>query len=71
MLPQVVFTPANLAPRQPTAVNARKCTQATVSRPRVRELRRALTLVERETTNYTQAIARGDFFSLEQALVAA
>lgn len=54
-----------------TVVNARLRAQAQVSRPRIKELRRALTLVDREIANYTRAIAKGDFSSLEQALTAA
>jgi hypothetical protein len=42
----------------------------TVSRPRIQELRRALTLVDREIANYTRAVAKGDFSSLEQAIAA-
>ncbi len=54
-----------------TAVNARLRPQATAARPRVRELRCALTQVEREVSNYTRAIGRGDFASLATALRAA
>jgi hypothetical protein len=39
--------------------------------PRVRELRRMLTLVTREIETYGRAVARGDFASLERALGAA
>ncbi len=70
LLLQVVLTPATLD-RLLTAVNAKLRAQATATRPRVRELRKALTLVSREITNYTQAVARGDFMSLETALAAA
>jgi len=70
ILQQAVLTPATLD-RLLTEVNARLRAQATVSRPRIKELRRALTLVEREIANYTRAIAKGDFSSLEQALAAA
>ncbi len=54
-----------------TAVNARLRAQATAARPRLRELRWALTQGEREVTNYTRAIGRGDFASLATALRAA
>lgn len=37
----------------------------------MRELRKALALVNREITNYTRAIARGDFTSVDAALGAA
>ncbi len=67
MLPQVVLTTANLA-RQLTPVNARLRAQAALSRPRIKELRRALTLVEREIAHHTQAIPERDFPSLEEAL---
>lgn len=52
-------------------MNAQLRAQATASRPRIKELRRALTLVEREIANYTRAIGKGDFSSLELALGAA
>lgn len=42
-----------------------------VARPRVAEIRRGLAQADREITNYTRAIARGDFASLEAALRAA
>ncbi len=70
LLQQVILTPATLE-RLLTAVNAKLRAQATAARPRVRELRKALTLASREITNYTQAVARGDFASLETALAAA
>ena len=38
---------------------------------RIKELRRALTRVDREIANYTRAIGKGDFSSLDQALGAA
>ncbi len=69
-LQQAVLTPATLE-RLLTEVNARLRAQATVSRPRIKELRKALTVVDREIANYTRAIAKGDFSSLEQALAAA
>ena len=53
------------------AVNARLRAQATAARPRVRELRCALTQVEREVTNHTWAIGWGDFASLATTLRAA
>jgi len=70
ILQQAVLTPATLE-RLLTEVNARLRAQATVSRPRIKELRKALTVVDREIANYTRAIAKGDFSSLEQALGAA
>ncbi|MGD0266439.1 MAG: hypothetical protein ABSD47_16020 [Candidatus Methylomirabilota bacterium] len=70
ILQQAVLTPATLE-RLLTEVNIRLRAQATVSRPRIKGLRRALTLVDREVANYTRAIAKGDFSSLEQALSAA
>jgi DNA invertase Pin-like site-specific DNA recombinase len=70
ILQQAVLTPGTLD-RLLTVVNARLRAQATVSRPRIKELRRALTLVDREIGNYTRAIGKGDFSSLEQALAAA
>jgi hypothetical protein len=54
-----------------TAVNARLRPQAAAARPRVRELRRALTLVNRAIEDSGRAVARGDFTSLERALAAA
>ncbi len=70
VLLQAVLTPATLD-RLLTELNARMRAQAQVSRPRIKELGRALILVEREIANYTRAIAKGDFSSLEQALTAA
>jgi hypothetical protein len=70
ILQQAVLTPATLD-RLLSEVNARLRAQATVSRPRIKELRKALTQVDREIANYTRAIAKGDFTSLEQALAAA
>jgi len=70
LLQQAVLTPATLE-RLLTVVNARLRAQATVSRPRIKELRKALTQLDREIANYTRAIAKGDFSSLEQALAAA
>jgi len=67
VLRQAVLTP-DMLDRLLTVVNARLRAQATVSRPRVKELRKALTQVDREIANYTRAIAKGDFSSLEQAL---
>ena len=52
-------------------VNAKLRAQATASRPRVAEVRKALVEVDRQIANYTRAIARGDFASLEAALGAA
>ncbi len=52
-------------------MNARLRAQATAARPRLTEIRKALTQVEREIANYTRAIGRGDFTSLEEALGAA
>ncbi len=65
MLPQAVPTPANLA-RQLTAGNVRLCTQVTVSRLRIKELRRVHTLVDGEIANYTRPLREG--VSLEQSL---
>jgi hypothetical protein len=70
ILQQAVLTPATLD-RLLAVVNARLRAQATVSRPRITELRKTLTRVDREIGNYTRAIAKGDFSSLEQALTAA
>jgi hypothetical protein len=70
LLQQEVLTPATLD-RLLTAVNAKLRAQAVAARPRVRELRRALTQVNREIENYGRAVARGDFTSLERALAAA
>jgi len=53
------------------AVNAKLRAQAAAAQPRVADLRKALTQVERQITNYTRAIGRGDFASLEIALGAA
>jgi hypothetical protein len=53
------------------AVNAKLRAQATASRPRVAELRKALAQVEQQIANYTRAIARGDFALREVALGAA
>ncbi len=70
ILQQAVLTPATLD-RLLAVVNAKLRAQASVSRPRLKELRKALTLVDREIANFTRAIAKGDFSSLEQALTAA
>ena len=70
VLLQTVLTPATLD--QVLAVlNRRLRAQAAQTRPRLRELQQALTQTEREITNYTRAVARGHFASLEQALQAA
>jgi hypothetical protein len=63
----MVLTPAT-TDRLLTEVNARLRAQATASRPRLQELKRALAHVNREIANYTRAVARGDFVSLEGAL---
>jgi hypothetical protein len=47
------------------AASAKLRAQAQVSRRRLKELRKALTQVDREIANYTRAIAKGDFSSLE------
>ncbi len=52
-------------------MNARLRAQAAAAHPWLWELQRALTLADREIANYTRAIAKGDFSSLEQALTAA
>jgi len=70
ILQQAVLSPATLD-RLLSVINARPRAQATVSRPRIKELRKAMTAVHRDITNYTRAIAKGDFSSLEQALRAA
>jgi hypothetical protein len=69
-LQQAVLTSATLD-RLLSVVNIRPRAQATAARPRITELRPALTQVDREIANYTRAIAKGDFASLEQALGAA
>jgi hypothetical protein len=66
----VILTPDTLE-RLLIAVNTKLRAQAAAARPRVMESRRALAQVEREITNYTRAVARGDFASLERALAAA
>ena len=70
ILQQAVLTPETLD-RLLTVVNAKLRAQAQVSRPRMKELRQALTRVDREIANYTRAIGKGDFSSLERALGAA
>ncbi len=55
----------------PGAANAKLRAQAAAVRPRVTEIRRALAQIGREIANYTRAVARGDFGSLETALQAA
>ncbi len=45
--------------------------KAMAARPPVKEIRRALVQVTRELANYTRAVARGDFTSLDAALGAA
>ena len=70
LLQQAVLTPATLD-RLLKAVNAKLRAQATISRPRLTELRKALALADREISNYTRAIGKGDFASLEHALTAA
>ena len=52
-------------------MNAKLRAQVATSRPRVAEVRKTLAPVERQIGNYTRAIARGDFASLESALGAA
>jgi len=58
ILQQAVLTPATLD-RLLRVVNAKLRAQATVSRPRLKELRKALTQLDREIINYTRAIAVG------------
>lgn len=70
ILQQHLLTPAVLTRVFATA-NARLRAQAAAARPRVKELRKALTQVDREITNYRRAVARGDFRSLDAALGAA
>jgi len=70
ILQREILTPSTLD-RVLAAVNARLRAQATAVRPRVRELQRALGQVERGIANYTRAVARGSFASLERALTAA
>jgi hypothetical protein len=70
LLQQVILTPATLDWLL-AAVNTRLRAQATEARPRVKEIRRALVMVNREITNYTRAVGRGDLTSLETALTAA
>jgi hypothetical protein len=53
------------------AVNARLRSEAMAARPRVKEIRRGLVQVNLGIVNYTRAIARGDFTSLDAALGAA
>jgi site-specific DNA recombinase len=62
-----VLTPATTA-RLLTEVNAQLRAQAAGVRPRLKELKGALVRVEREITNFTRAVGRGDFASLEGAL---
>ncbi len=52
-------------------MNTRLRAHAAENRPRLRELRRALAQVEREITNYTRAVAHGEFASLETVLAGA
>lgn len=70
ILQQELLTPDTLE-RLLKVVNAKLRAQAAASRPRVAEVRKALAHVERQINNYTRAIARGDFASLESALGAA
>jgi hypothetical protein len=70
ILQRHLLTPAVLTRVFATA-NARLRAQAAAARPRVKELRKALTQVDREITNYRRAVARGDFRSLDAALGAA
>jgi DNA invertase Pin-like site-specific DNA recombinase len=70
ILQQQLLTAAVLT-RVLAAANAKLRAQAAAARPRVKELRRALTQVEREITNYRRAVARGNFKSLDTALGAA
>ncbi|MGD0265512.1 MAG: recombinase family protein [Candidatus Methylomirabilota bacterium] len=65
-----ILTPAT-TDRLLTEVNARLRAQATAARPRLKELKGALTRVDRELANFTRAVARGDFASLDGALKAA
>ncbi len=66
----MVLTPQDLE-RLVTILNARFRSQAAQARPQLKEIKKALTAVEREIANYTRAIGRGDFTSLEAALAAA
>jgi hypothetical protein len=70
LLQREILTPATLE-RLLIAVNAKLRAQAAAARPRVTEIRRSLGQVEREIANYTRAVARGNFASLESALRAA
>lgn len=66
----MVLTPQNLE-RLLTTLNARLREQAAQARPQIKEIKKAFAAVEREIANYTRAIGRGDFTSLEVALTAA
>jgi hypothetical protein len=63
IIQQHLLTPSTLD-RLLKAVNAKLRAQATASRPKVAEVRKALTVADREIANYTRAIAKGDFASL-------
>jgi DNA invertase Pin-like site-specific DNA recombinase len=70
VLQQAVLTPDTTA-RLLSMVNARLRAQATDARPRLQELKAGLARVDREIANFTRAIGRGDFASLDGALKAA
>lgn len=70
VLLSTVLTPANQE-RLLNAVNSRLRAHVAEARPRIKEIRKALTQVEREIANYTRAVGRGDFTSLETALAGA
>ena len=70
ILQDQILTPATLE-RLLEAVNAELRARALAARPRVAELRKALTQTTREIANYTRAVGKGDFSSLASALGAA
>ncbi len=70
VLADLILTP-DLTGQLLAAVNAKLRAQASAARPRLQELKAALTRVDREIANFTRAVAKGDFASLEGALKAA
>jgi len=62
-----VLTPANLE-RLLASVNAALRAQAAEARPRIKEVKRGLALVDRQIANFVRAVGQGNFTPLEAAL---
>ena len=70
ILSQYFLAPA-MTEKLLSQVNTELRARAATTGPRLAEIRKTLTQVEREITNYTKAIGRGDFVLLDTALSAA